>query len=154
MLELAICRRKEIPPMSAAGVDQVRKLDMILRPLPQVDIETDHVIHAGVYARTIEIKAGTVLTGALIKIATTLIVSGDCVVYVDGEAIELRGYHVLAAAAGRKQAFVARGDTWLTMLFATKAKSVLQAEQEFTDESAQLFSRRPECRNSITITEE
>lgn len=152
MYELALGPARNIPPMDAAAIDKVRELEAVTLAAPQIEIATDHVIHAGVYARTIRLEAGTVLTGAFIKIATTLIISGDAIVYVGGEAIEVQGYRVFAAAAGRKQAFFARGETHLTMIFATKAKSVREAEDEFTDEGAQLFSRRLDYKNTITIT--
>ena len=35
----------------------------------QVPIETRHVLHAGMYARTICIPAGVLITGALVKVA-------------------------------------------------------------------------------------
>lgn len=154
MRELVAERSSIIPPMSFSAIEKVRNLEVAVLKAPQIKIDTDHVIHAGVYARTIEMKAGTVLTGALIKIATTLIVNGHVVVYIGGEPRELRGYHVIAAAAGRKQAFVAISDTNLTMIFATSAKSVVEAEDKFTDEGAQLFSRRADYKNTITITGE
>jgi hypothetical protein len=76
------------------------------------------------------------------------------VVFVDGEPLELTGYHVLPAAAGRKQALLARADTHLTMIFATRATSVAEAEAEFTDEADRLASRRQGRRNVVIITGE
>lgn len=140
MLEIA--PRPHIPAMSPRAIDNVRRLEEVALTCPQVAIPTDHVLHAGLYARTITIPAGVVLTGALIKIATLLIVQGDAVVYVEGGPVELRGYNVLAAAAGRKQAFIAETDVNLTMIFPTQAKTVEEAETEFTDEADRLFSRK------------
>src|SRR3954451_13515341 len=59
-----------IDTMSPAAIDQVRRLEDAALQLPQVAIETGHVLHAGLYARTIQIPAGVLLTGALIRIAT------------------------------------------------------------------------------------
>jgi hypothetical protein len=143
-----------IDTMSPAAIDQVRRLEDAALQLPQVAIETGHVLHAGLYARTIRIPAGVLLTGALIRIATLLVVEGDVVVFVDGEPLELTGYHVLPAAAGRKQALLARADTHLTMIFATRATSVAEAEAEFTDEADRLASRRQGRRNVVIITGE
>lgn len=146
MRDLAVDRPRHIAPMSAAAIDQVARLeDASLAHMPQVQIPVDHCLHAGLYQRTIMIPAGVVLTGALIKIATLLIVAGDCIVHTEGGPIELHGYHVLQASAGRKQAFVALTDTHLTMLFPTSAGTVEEAEREFTDDHERLQNRRKEA---------
>lgn len=134
--------RTHIAPMSAAAIDRVRQLENLASALPQVAIGTDHVFHAGVYARTIKVPAGVMITGVLIKIPTLLIVQGDAIVHVEGGPLELRGYNVVPAGAGRKQAFVALTDTHLTMIFATNAPDVDSAEREFTDELDKLMTRR------------
>ncbi|MDR0439472.1 MAG: hypothetical protein LBI59_00590 [Candidatus Accumulibacter sp.] len=140
------------PAMSDASVDKVRRLETWLLDLPQVDIPTRHVIHAGMYARTITIPAGTVITGALIKVPTMLVVFGDCTVFVGESSLRLTGHHVVPASAGRKQVFVAFEDTTLTMIFPTQAKTVEEAEAEFTDEFARLLSRHD--KNEVVITGE
>jgi hypothetical protein len=63
------------------------------------------------------------------------------------------GYRVLPASAGRKQVFVSRGAFLITMLFPTKAKSVEEAESEFTDETHLLLSRKQDL-NTVVITGE
>ena len=45
--------RPVIPAMSATAIRAVRALEERLLALPQVPIETRHVLHAGMYARTI-----------------------------------------------------------------------------------------------------
>ena len=150
MSELAV--RPGIPAMSDAAIEKVRRLEKRILAAPQVPMETSHVFHAGLYARTICIPCGVMITGALIKIATLLIVQGDAIVYLDGESVRLEGYNVLPASAGRKQAFVALAETHLTMIFATDARTVEQAERAFTDEADRLGSRRDS--NHITITGE
>lgn len=140
-----------LPAMSRVAIGKVRAFeDASLERLPQIEIATEHVIHGGMYARTIMIPKGTILTGALIKLATLLIVSGDADVYIGGEAIELRGYSVLPASAGRKQLFVTGTDTHLTMIFPTTAKTVAEAERQFTDEYEKLFSAMAPNRTTIT----
>lgn len=113
-----------------------------LAHMPQVDIETTHSLHAGCYARTIRIPANVMLTGALMKIPTLLVFSGDADVIVGDHSERLTGYHVLEGAADRKTAFIAYADTWLTMSFATQATTVEEAEREFTDEYERLMSRK------------
>lgn len=143
-----------IMPMSDSAVDMVYKLEAHTRKMDQIRIHTHHVIHGGMYVRTILIPAGTILTGALVKIPTTLIICGDVVVYIGGEANPMVGYNVLAASAHRKQAFVTIKDTWVTMAFPTTSTNIEEAEKEFTDESDLLLSHTDDTMNTILITGE
>lgn len=130
-----------LPAMSAQAVDMVRRLETVTRQCPQILVPTEHTLHAGLYSRTIRLPAGVVLTGVLIKIPTMVIVNGDCSVHTGEQLIDLRGHTVIEAAAGRKQVFITRSETSITMLFATSASTVEQAENEFTDEAHLLMSR-------------
>lgn len=143
-----------LPAISAEGIAQVRQLESALLEGPEIQIATEHLIHGGMYARTIRIPAGRVLTGALIKIATVLVVRGDVTVSTDGDSIRLTGYNVVPASAGRKQAFVTHCDTEMTMLLPTAARTVEEAEENFTDETNLLVSRKTQDRDSVVITGE
>ena len=145
--------RPAIAPMTPEAIDKVRHLEARTAELEQVEIPTDHVLHGGMYARTIKIPAGVLLTGAHIKRTTMLVISGHVTVFVGEGSIEIAGYQVLPASAGRKQAFLAHTDTFVTMLFPSEAATVEAAENEFTDEADRLLSRRQAC-ESITITGE
>ena len=131
-----------LPVMGQNEVDGVRQLESAAMLLPQVHIPTDNAFHAGMYARTLKIPAGVALTGAQIKIPTILIISGDTLIYGENGATRYTGYHVALGKCGRKQAFYALQDTYLTMLFPTDATTVDAAEREFTDEYEKLFSRK------------
>jgi hypothetical protein len=131
-----------IPALTPEALDTVRRLERVAREQPQVPIETQHVFHAGMYARTVMIPAGHMITGALIKIPTILIISGDAILYGSEGSTEASGYTVFSASAGRKQAMVALTDTYLTMLFPTEAKTVDEAERAFTDEYDLLVTRK------------
>lgn len=143
-----------IPPMSDDAVRAVRGLEAEMMKLPQIEVFTEHLIHGGIYARTVCLRAGVLIAGALIKRATVLIVQGDCTVFTGDAAVDLRGYHVLPASAGRKQVFRAHTDTMLTMLFPTEARTAEEAEAEFTDEADLLVSRREPESNHVIITGE
>lgn len=144
---------KLIPAMSEESIERAEEIQEMLLSLPQVYLTTDHILHAGVYVRTIMIPKGVAITGALIKRSVNLSIAGHCIVYLgDEEAREFRGYAVFTAMAHRKQVFIAQEDTFLTMFFATSAKSVEEAENEFTDEAELLMSRQAEGINNITIT--
>ena len=140
--------------MTESQVDCVRKLESEMFKMPQVNIPAHHTIHGGVYTRTVLVPAGVLIAGVLIKIPTTLIVAGDCEAFVGEGCTRLTGYHVLTASPHRKQAFLAYTDTYLTMLFKTTATTVAEAEEEFTDESHILMSRKEDVANYITITGE
>lgn len=145
---------KRITTMGESAVETVRKFESLMAERPQEEIGTEHVIHGGMYARTVLVPAGVVITGTEIKLATMLILQGDALANTDDGAIELHGYNVIPASTGRKQAFVALTDTWLTMIFPTSAQTVEQAEDEFTDEAHLLFTRRGIGKQSIVITGE
>lgn len=132
------------PPSSKKAIDHVTDLSAIDGLKPQIDPQVRHFIHAGMYARSVTIPPSVRLTGALIKIETILIVSGDCIVYLGEEVYHLCGYYTLKCSAPRKQAFVSRDTTNLTMLFPTTTNDVKKAEQEFTDEWRLLTTRNSE----------
>lgn len=144
----------KIKAMSVNAIAKVNALVEVVKQMPQEQIETHHVIHGGMYARTVLIKAGCVAAGSLMKVPTILVINGDVTVYGDGDSFRLTGFHVLPASANRKQAVIANEDTAVTMLFATKVNTIAEAEDEFTDEADQLMSRNEEAKNFINITGE
>lgn len=143
---------RPISTMTEEMVNNVRKLESAILNLPQVKIPTSHLIHAGMYARTILVPAGVIITGSLMKIATILILSGDFIIYIDDNPIELHGYNIFAGNPNRKQAGVAITDTSVTMIFPTNVRTIAEAEEQFTDEANILFSRYPDAVNHIKIT--
>ena len=146
MRDLVVPAPTSIRTMSPEAIDRVRVIEAFALSQPQVRIITEHTFHAGMYARTIRAPAGTMITGALIKVETLLILQGDALVYVgEDSALHCRGYTVLRAAAGRKQAFVCQSDTWLTMIYPTAATTVDEVERDFTDEFDLLLSRAQEA---------
>ena len=100
------------------------------------------------------VPAGVLMTGALVKRATILIISGCMRVRIGDETVDVDGYHVFAGSAHRKQAGLAITDTWVTMLFATEADSIEEAECEGTDDAEKLFSRKENAVNDFVITGE
>lgn len=141
--------------MTKSDIERVRELEAVGRTLEQVPIKTSHVLHAGMYARTLEIPAGVVVTGVLVKVATLLVISGEAELYVgNSEMVRLVGNGmVLTGNAGRKQFIVTLKETHVTMIFPTNAKTVEEAENEFTDEGDLLLSRNEPGMNHILITE-
>lgn len=131
-----------LPAMGAEQIGKVADLEAASLGRPQIEIEIEQKLHGGMYCRTARIPAGVTITGVLIRVETILIVEGDVTVYIGDRAIDLNGYNVLAAEAGRKQAFYARSDVKMTMVFPTAAETVEEAEEEFTSEVERLQTRQ------------
>lgn len=133
----------EIPAGNTKAIDDVRRLETaMIENFDNVHIDTHHTLHGGVYSRTIMIPAGHLVAGAQINVASTVILSGDVTIYVDGEPQRFIGYHVLPASAGRKQAAYANLDTHVTMLCHTECQTVEDVEVECTDEVERLLTTK------------
>lgn len=143
-----------ISSMSELAIENVRAVEGLSSKMEQVPLVTEHVLHAGLYSRTVTIPAGGMVTGVFVTTPTLLIVNGDALIYRDIglEPIHVLGYQVIPAGANRKQLFMAKEETTLTMIFATQAKTIEAAEDEFTNETHLLSSRLPNAMNKVTIT--
>lgn len=144
-----------IPAMDAPSIQKVRELEHELLKLPQGRYHTNHILHAGMYARTLITPPFTLITGALIKIPTILVTCGDITAYVGNGTVRVCGYNVLPASENRRQAVFSHDtEAYYTMIFPSAAKSVEEAERQFTDEYDLLASHRDEKHNSILMTGE
>jgi hypothetical protein len=153
--DLQITRIATIEPVNQETLEIVRAVENFsLANVRQVEIETEHLFHAGIYGRTITLPAGILLTNAFIKIPTILIVQGSILILGNNGWDRLDGYNVIPCSAGRKQVALAITDCQATMLFATASKVVEEAEAEFTDDHERLFSRKEGYRNIVKITGE
>lgn len=124
----AVATRPAIPPMSPAALDLVRRMESVVRALPQAPFKLDHLFHGGVYTRTVTLPPGY-WGGAEVAKETTLVIVGDAVIYTgEDEPLSVRGVTVLPAAAGRKQAFVCDSHITLIMFAACHAKTASEAE--------------------------
>ena len=129
-------------PSLMVSPEAVRQLEREMLKLPQVDLETTHLVHGRMYARTIFIPAGTVLTGALTNCDNVCVVCGDISVTTDDGTVRLTGYHVIPARAGFKRAGAAHADTWWTTLMHTDEVEVARIEEQMTGEADMLQTRR------------
>lgn len=141
--------RPIIPAMSDRAIDLVYRIEAINLARPQTDLRFEHDFYAGVYARTMIVPdlppdSCCLITSALIRIPSLLIAQGGALLYIgQDEPRSLSGHTIIQAAAGRKQVYVAESNFRLTMIFASAAKTVEEAEEEFTDEAHMLQSRKP-----------
>lgn len=154
MSTLASIQSGDALKASDEGRARVQALEAEMSKQPQIIPLTHHVLHGGMYARTLHVNAGTALTGVEIELATILIVSGDCVVTNGDTSVELSGYNVIPGSAHRKQAFYAVGPLDMTMVFPTAARSITEAEDQFTKEAYRLLSRQCAESNIIIVTGE
>jgi hypothetical protein len=119
--------------------------------LVPVEVKTNHLLGAGMYARTVHLPAMGFFTNVTIKVPTLMVVSGYCYMLAGKEWAKLTGYNVFPASAGRKQICITKEPTDVTMIFPTDARTVEEAEAEFTDEAGDLLSREQPESNHVLI---
>ena len=119
----------------------VEALEVEILKAPQVDLQTTHKLSGGVYARTIIIPAGTVLTGAAHKKDHINIMQGDITVSTDDGMKRLTGQHVLETKAGNKRVGFAHADTVWTTVCHTNLTEIDAIEHELVEEPERLQSR-------------
>jgi hypothetical protein len=116
--------------MSHAAVQEVKagvpaehlpiyQLEAELLKLPQVDMPVDHAFCAGLYARTMHIPAGTVLTGAVHREESFFLVrKGDLIVSTDNDPKRLGPGDMSISKIGTKRAGIALTDVEVTTFHA------------------------------------
>lgn len=140
-----------VPATTPEAREILSAIEAKMRTMPQIEPKTEHILHGGMYARTVRLDAGVVIVSVLIKVPTILTVNGKCRVFAGDSQYDFDGYSVIPASAGRKMMYATLAPTEITMVFPSKAKTVEEAEREFTDESDGLLSRQ--CTGDIvTIT--
>lgn len=144
----------QIVSMSKEDISIAVAAEEVVLSMPQCEqFTTWHTLHGGIYSRTIKLQAGEMIVGALIKIPTTLTISGQMKLYIGNKVEVIEGFRVIAAGKHRKQIMHSITDTYVTMSFATNANNIEEAEGEFTDEASRLVSRLDDSINHITIGE-
>ncbi len=100
--------------------EKVNRLEDALRSVPQVDCPIRHHFAPGIYAREITIPKGTVLTGAVHKQESLVVLSaGRLRLVVDGGTVEISAPHTMTCKPGAKNAALALEDSVWTNFFAT-----------------------------------
>ncbi|MFZ6733777.1 hypothetical protein ACO0LG_17755 [Undibacterium sp. Ji42W] len=122
--------------------DAVSKLEECLRHGPQIDLNTEHCLSGGMYARTIHIPAGTVLVGTTHKKDHLNVVCGDISVSTDDGMRRITGYCVLPTKAGMKRVGFAHADTVWTTVCRTDLLVIEEIEDELVVQSDQLQTRK------------
>lgn len=135
--DLSVNEAMPLPAAAPEARARVRALETLLEAQQQVLLEPHESLHAGVYTRTLLVPADVVLTGATLKVPTTLIITGRMDITDGARTIKVRGYAVFAGLEGRKCAFAARTDCTMVMVCATGAKTIAEVRRELTDEILQ-----------------
>jgi hypothetical protein len=141
-------------PSNSASIAKVRQLTKVLQELPQTPFVTEHLLHAGMYTRTVRFPAGTVLTAVLIKVGTVFIICGSADIYSNDELIPVEGFTILPGSAGRKVAIVTHSEVAISMILTTTATTIEEAEKAFTDEYSLLVPLSETDKHRILITGE
>lgn len=126
---------------SAPSQDEIRAMEVEILKAPQVDVGTTHLIHAGMYARTVKIPAGTLVTGVPMSDDHVCIISGDITFTAGADVIRLTGYNVIPASKGLKRIVYAHQETSWTAIFKSGAATIDEAEIEMSAEYDKLQSR-------------
>lgn len=140
---------RAIDSMSIENIQMAREAEEYVKTFEQIDVPLYHSIHDGIYTRTAMLYKGETMVGAHIIVPTTLIVSGHLIVCIGDENIVVEGVRTIIAERNRKQVLTAIKDTCITMCFRTNAKTVKEAEDEFTSEPHNLASRLDSATNII-----
>lgn len=132
-LTLSIPTGGELAPSAEASATALAMIDAIETHNASGGIElpvtTHHLFHAGMYHRTIMVRKGTVLVGALLRRATTLIVSGHAELLAETPVL-VKGYAVLPGMPGRQTGLATFEDTWFTMIVPTEHTTVEDIDAE------------------------
>lgn len=144
----------KIAPATRDAQDKIDKLAEVARHLPQIPFVTEHLLHGGMYTRTVMLPAEALCTAVLIVPPTVLITMGDVEVWSNDEVTRVIGYTVTPGSAGRKIAFITHSITGMSMIFPCTAKTVEEAEEQFTTERESLVPLSQSDRHRILITGE
>jgi hypothetical protein len=100
---------------TAVAIQSIIALEDEILKLPQVELPITHDFIEGVYARTMFIPAGTVLTGAVhAHDCFTVIRYGDLMIYTEDGMVQVNGGDMLPSKAGIKRAGYAITDVLIT----------------------------------------
>ena len=122
--------------------EKVDRLEKLILQVPQIDLKTTHKLSGGVYARTIIVPAGTILTGAAHKKDHINIMQGDITVSTDDGMKRLTGQHVMTTKAGNKRVGLAHADTIWTTVCHTFLTDIEEIEAELVEEPERLQTRQ------------
>lgn len=134
-----------IPPTTKEANDYLVDKACEMIEHEEVYVPIEHWIDDGIYYRATYMPPFTVSVSCMIKIPTTIIVVGNCLVTVGDHVEHLLGIKHIKASANRRVAYKSLdGGVFILMYFKTSATTVEEAEHEMTDEFNLLTNHREE----------
>jgi hypothetical protein len=116
----------------------VNALEKEMTKLPQVDVPIWHQFAPGVYARTMLIRKGVALVGAIHKTEHLCIVSGDHEFTTDDGVQRITHPHqIILSKPGAKRAGFSHEDTYFTTVHATNETDLDKLAEELCETSNQ-----------------
>lgn len=121
--------------------DFIRTGEDILKKLPQIEMETEHIISGGIYMRKLLVPKGTALTGRLHKFDDIKIVFyGDISVLTeDGSFKRVVGQASFPGKAGVKPMAYAHEDTLWATVHQVHSDNLKDIEAELFEEEDHMF---------------
>jgi hypothetical protein len=114
--------------------DKILELEDHIAAMPQIEGRVDHIFSDGLYARTLYIPAGTVLTGKVHKRDhINFLMKGTIRVMTDEGMKLLEAPQIIPSKKGIKRAGFSITDTEWTTVHATTATDVETAEDELVE---------------------
>lgn len=141
-----------MPKMSTNQLAKAKSVEGFMESLEPIICVTQHTLSGGLYSRTLFMPKNTIVYGVLIKVPTTLILSGKMAVFIGDETKHIDGYNVINTLGARRQIVYAMEDSYATLVFKTDAKTIEEAEMEMTNEYDDLMSRQENSINIVNIT--
>lgn len=107
----------KLQPVKSVGLHQVLAAEAFMKTLPQVELRVEHHFSFGVYARTLYIPAGVVLTGHIHKYENlNILVKGKMSVRIDEQMQLIEAPFTVVSPPGTKRIAWALEDCiWMTI---------------------------------------
>lgn len=132
-------------------MNPVRKIAEAMRDLPQVQVDTQHHLVNGMYARTGFIPAGTLIAGCTHKTDHISILHGDALITLDDGPHQLSGYNILPTKKGMTRALYAVSDCWMTTICKTESDNLADIENGQVEGAESLQTRNPALTQNALI---
>ena len=131
--------------------EAVYKLAEEMLKFPQIQVDTQHHLVNGIYARTGFIPAGTLIAGCTHKTDHISIMMGHAFITLDDGVKEITGYNVLPTKSGMTRAIQTISDCWMTTISKTDFAELHDIEDGQVEEAQTLQTRNPDLQQNKLI---
>ena len=151
---MLVPQHANLPAASSSEIAKVSTLRELMRAQAQTHFITQHLVHGGMYVRTVLVPDGQLVAGVRMLVPTVTIVDGHVTIYRENGNMQLTGHHVIPGSAGRMIAFMTHSEVAMDMFYPTKLTDVHEIQKEFTDEHAMLVPLHNLSEHRIIVTGE